>query len=79
MVLLQMARFYSFFMVGRVRACVCVCVCVYHFHQLMGSYFCILAVVNNAAVIIRVHTSFQSSVFVFSGVKLPGNLVALIS
>ena len=62
-----------------VRACVCVCVCVYHFHQLMGSYFCILAVVNNAAVIIRVHTSFQSSVFVFSGVKLPGHLVALIS
>ena len=64
---------------ARACVCVCVCVCVYHFHQLMGSYFCILAVVNNAAVIIRVHTSFQSSVFVFSGVKLPGHLVALIS
>ena len=74
MVLLQMARFHSFFMVGwcsRVRATF-VCWWAVSFYA--------LAIVNNAAVNIRVRTSFQSSVFVFSsGVKSLDHLVALIS
>ena len=63
-----------------VCVCVCVCVCIYiyiHTHYILFSYlsihllmdtscFHVLAIVNNAAINISVHISFQSRVFVFS-------------
>ena len=90
--LLQMAKFHSFH--GRVvfRVCVCVCVCTYiHTHHIFiyspidGHLGCfhVLTTVNDAAVNISVHISFQISVlFFFSdmypGVEFQGHMVVLI-
>ena len=80
--LLQMARFCSFLWLNKFR-------CVYIRHIfLIRSFvdghlgcFHILAIVNNAAVNIGVHVSFQISVFVFlryiPGVELLGHVVVL--
>ena len=50
--------------------CVCVCVCVYHIFFIHSSVdghvgcFHILAIINNAAMNIKVHVSFQNRVFI---------------
>ena len=55
----------------RVCVCVCVCVCVIFFiHSSVDGYlgcFCILAIINKAAMNIGVHVSFQSSALVSLG------------
>ena len=71
--LLQVAEFHSFSWLSNnssvcvcvcVHVRVCVCVCVSHVFLIQSSvgghlgYFRILAIVNNAAVYIRVHVSF---------------------
>ena len=92
--LLQMAKFHSFHgrVVFRVCVCVCVCVCTYiHTHHIFiyspidGHLGCfhVLTTVNDAAVNISVHISFQISVlFFFSdmypGVEFQGHMVVLI-
>ena len=49
-----------------VCVCVCVCVCTPHSSVLGHSgYFHIWAIMNNAAVYIGMHASFQMNVFVF--------------
>ena len=46
--------------------CVCVCVCVFFLHSFVSGHLCyfhVLAIVNSAAVNIRVHVCFQIMVF----------------
>ena len=68
--------------------CVFVCVCVYNILFIHSSSvdghlgrFYILAIINNAAMNIVVHVSFQNSVFVFldiyPGVEFLGHIVVL--
>ena len=64
--LLQIAKFHSFLWLSSIPLCVCVYTCVSHLthsfvHRHLG-FLCILAIVNNAAMNIRVHVSFQVSV-----------------
>ena len=68
-----MVEFHSFY--GWVIfqcVCVCVCVCVYHLFFIRSSVhglfscFHMLAIINSAAVKIRVHIPFQNSVLLFS-------------
>ena len=73
-----------------VYVCVCMYIYIYHIFFIHSSVngclgcFHILAVVNNAAVTVGVHVSFQISVFVFFGfcfvffgVELLSHIVAL--
>ena len=81
--LLQMELFHSFLWLSSIP----VCVCPYHIffiHSSVGGYigcFHILAIVNNAAMNIGVHVSFQISVFIsldiYPGVELLGHMVVL--
>ena len=67
--LLQMAKFHSFLWLNNIHVCVCVCVHIYD----------VLAVVNSAAVNIRVFVLFRISVFFFSdiypGVELLNHMI----
>ena len=68
--LLQMAKFHSFLWLS-VPLCVCLCVCtcfILYSLSIDGhlGYFQILATVNNAAMNIEVHVSFQTSEVFFT-------------
>ena len=63
--LLQMALFHSFWWLSNISLCVCVCVCVHTLYLLYPFIFSehlgcfhVLAIVNSAAVTIRVCISF---------------------
>ena len=62
--LLQMALFHSFLWLSSIPLCVCVCVCAHHIFFIHSSVdghlgcFCVLAVVNSAAMKIGIHVSF---------------------
>ena len=63
--LLQMAKFHSFLWLSNIPLCVCVCVCVCVCLCVCLHIYDDLAVVNSAAVNIRVLVLFQISVFFF--------------
>ena len=78
--LLQMAKFHSFFWMNIIPLCICVCV---YIHQLTDTCcFFILAIESNAAMNTGTHVSLQISVFVFldiySGMEIVVHIIVLI-
>ena len=65
----------SFLCLSSIPLCVCKHACVYHIFFIQSSIhgqlgcFCVLAIVNNTTVNIRIHIWFPSSVFIFSREK----------
>ena len=60
-----MEGFHSFLSLSSVALCVCVCVLYSFLYQRITGCFYILATVNNVAMNIEVHISFQISVLIF--------------
>ena len=62
-------KIFSFLWLSNSPLCVCACVChIFFIHLSIDGYlgfFCILAIINNASINIKVHISFQIGGFVF--------------
>ena len=65
--LLQMAKFHSFLWLSNIPFSVCLCILIHSCIDRHLGCIRILAIVNNVAVNIGVHVSFQINVFILFG------------